>query len=70
MAGALQGLLVVLTRGQPSGNAAPALTGFIVRPVLLGAARHAAGLGRDGRADVAVPAPHPRRPVDLRCRQQ
>jgi ribose transport system permease protein len=36
MAGVLQGLLVVLTRGQPSGNAAPALTGFIVRPVLLG----------------------------------
>lgn len=36
MAGVLQGLLVVLTRGQPSGNAAPALVDFVTRPLLLG----------------------------------
>ncbi len=36
MAGVLQGLLVVLTRGQPSGNAAPALVELVTRPLLLG----------------------------------
>lgn len=36
MAGVLQGLLVVLTRGQPSGNAAPGLVEFVTRPLLLG----------------------------------
>lgn len=36
MAGVLQGLLVVLTRGQPSGNAAPLLVEFVTRPFLLG----------------------------------
>lgn len=36
MAGVLQGLLVVLTRGQPSGNAAPGLVEFVTRPLVLG----------------------------------
>jgi ribose transport system permease protein len=36
MAGVLQGLLVVLTRGQPSGNAAPGLVAFVTRPLVLG----------------------------------
>jgi ribose transport system permease protein len=36
MAGVLQGLLVVLTRGQPSGNAAPLLVGFVTKPLILG----------------------------------
>ncbi len=36
MAGVLQGLLVVLTRGQPSGNAAPGLVSFVTRPLVLG----------------------------------
>ncbi len=34
--GVVQGALVALTRGVPSGNAAPALTGFITRPLVLG----------------------------------
>jgi ribose transport system permease protein len=36
MAGVLQGLLVVLTRGQPSGNAAPLLVDFVTKPLILG----------------------------------
>jgi len=36
MAGVVQGLLVVLTRGQPSGNAAPALVAFVTRPLAFG----------------------------------
>ncbi len=36
MAGVLQGLLVVLTRGQPSGNAAPGLVELVTRPLVLG----------------------------------
>ena len=36
MAGVLQGLLVVLTRGQPSGNAAPGLVAFVTQPLVLG----------------------------------
>lgn len=36
MAGVLGGLLVVLTRGQPSGAAAPGLVAFVTRPVLFG----------------------------------
>jgi ribose transport system permease protein len=36
MAGVLQGLLVVLTRGQPSGNAAPLLVDFVTRPLAFG----------------------------------
>lgn len=36
MAGVLQGLLVVLTRGRPSGNAAPLLVEFVTRPLVLG----------------------------------
>jgi ribose transport system permease protein len=39
MAGVLQGLLVVLTRGQPSGNAAPLLVGFVTKPLVLGLPR-------------------------------
>jgi ribose transport system permease protein len=36
MAGVVQGLLVVLTRGQPSGNAAPGLVAFVTQPLFLG----------------------------------
>jgi ribose transport system permease protein len=32
----VQGALVVVSRGIPSGNAAPALTGFVVRPLAFG----------------------------------
>lgn len=35
-AGVITGLLVVLTQGATSGSAAPALTAFVTRPVLLG----------------------------------
>jgi len=36
MLGVVQGALVAITRGIPSGNAAPGLTDFITQPVLLG----------------------------------
>lgn len=36
MAGVIQGVLVWLTSGQPSGNAAPALTSFITQPLIAG----------------------------------
>ncbi len=36
MLGVVQGALVAITRGIPSGNAAPALSGFIIEPLLLG----------------------------------
>ena len=36
MLGVVQGALVAITRGIPSGNAAPALSGFIIKPLLLG----------------------------------
>ncbi len=36
MLGVVQGALVALTRGIPSGNAAPALANFVARPLLLG----------------------------------
>src|SRR3546814_16449131 len=36
MAGVLQGALVLLTRGRPSGKAAPLLTDFINQPLVLG----------------------------------
>ncbi|MFX3680737.1 ABC transporter permease [Oceaniradius stylonematis] len=36
MLGVLQGLLVVVRQGIPSGNAAPALSGFVSQPFLLG----------------------------------
>lgn len=36
MAGVIQGVLVWLTSGQPSGNAAPALTRFITEPLIAG----------------------------------
>ncbi|HEX2887027.1 ABC transporter permease [Vineibacter terrae] len=36
MLGALQGLLVVVRQGIPSGRAAPALSGFVTQPLLLG----------------------------------
>src|SRR3546814_112387 len=36
MAGVLQGALVLLTRGRPSGKAAPLLTDFINQPLILG----------------------------------
>ncbi len=36
MLGALQGLLVVVRQGIPSGRAAPALSGFVTQPFLLG----------------------------------
>src|SRR5690606_1122889 len=36
MAGVLQGALVLLTRGVPSGKAAPMLTQFISAPLVLG----------------------------------
>ncbi len=36
MLGVVQGALVAITRGIPSGNAAPALTGFITQPLVLG----------------------------------
>ncbi len=32
----IQGALVAISRGAPSGNAAPALTGFVVRPLAFG----------------------------------
>ena len=32
----IQGALIVVSRGIPSGNAAPALTGFVVRPLVFG----------------------------------
>ncbi|MCP4688664.1 MAG: ABC transporter permease, partial [Desulfobacterales bacterium] len=36
MLGVVQGALVAITRGVPSGNAAPALSNFVTRPLLLG----------------------------------
>ena len=36
MLGVVQGALVAITRGIPSGNAAPALSDFIVQPLILG----------------------------------
>ena len=36
MLGVVQGALVAMTRGIPSGNAAPALSNFITQPVLVG----------------------------------
>lgn len=36
MTGVVQGGLIVLSRGIPSGNAAPSLMGFVNRPLLLG----------------------------------
>lgn len=36
MLGVVQGALVAITRGIPSGNAAPGLTDFVAQPVLLG----------------------------------
>ena len=36
MAGVLQGALIILTNGRPSGRAAPLLTRFIVEPLALG----------------------------------
>ncbi|MGH1358342.1 MAG: ABC transporter permease [Burkholderiaceae bacterium] len=36
MLGVLQGLLVVVRQGIPSGHAAPALTGFVTQPLLFG----------------------------------
>ncbi|MBW2410342.1 MAG: ABC transporter permease, partial [Deltaproteobacteria bacterium] len=36
MLGVVQGALVAMTRGIPSGNAAPALADFITQPVLIG----------------------------------
>ena len=36
MAGVIQGLLIILTSGRPSGRAAPALTRFIIDPLVAG----------------------------------
>ncbi|MGV3491391.1 MAG: ABC transporter permease, partial [Devosia sp.] len=36
MTGVIQGALIVISRGIPSGNAAPSLMGFVNRPLLLG----------------------------------
>lgn len=36
MTGVVQGALIVISRGIPSGNAAPALSGFVNRPLLFG----------------------------------
>ncbi|HMQ94120.1 MAG TPA: ABC transporter permease [Amaricoccus sp.] len=36
MAGVIQGLLIILTSGRPSGRAAPALTRFIIDPLVVG----------------------------------
>ena len=66
MTGVVQGLILVITGGRVEGGAAPALTGLVTNPLILGIPGVIFLWLLLGAADVGAPAAHRLRPEALR----